>query len=117
MYEQAGDIWIYNSFKDKISPLISEWKSSGTIELNHGIGAYLNENAWRNVELYVINKSIVGAGFHNNFEEWHITRHDVVGAHFKWVNDASKQKNDLHREGEADGPLLPEDKLKNLVLC
>ena len=35
-YVQAGDIGIYKSFKDKISPLISGWKTSGTVELTRG---------------------------------------------------------------------------------
>lgn len=35
-YVQAGDIGIYKSFKDHISPLISGWKTSGTVELTRG---------------------------------------------------------------------------------
>jgi len=66
---------------------------------------YLSENPWRNVELDVIEKSIVGAGFHHNFKEWHITRHDIFGALFKslWANNSSDQINDFAlQEGEAD---------------
>jgi len=33
VYVQAGEFEIYKSFKDKISRLTSEWKSSGTVEL------------------------------------------------------------------------------------
>jgi len=55
------------------------------------------KTAWWNVELDVIKTSIVRAGIHSNFEELYITRHDILGAHFKslWVTNASKQINVL----------------------
>ena len=58
-YVQAGDIGIYKSFKDKISPLISGWKTSGMVELTHGgnpkpssdevVGTWV-KTAWQNVD-------------------------------------------------------------------
>jgi len=36
VYVQAGDFGIYKSFNDKISPLISDWKSSWKVELTYG---------------------------------------------------------------------------------
>jgi len=40
------------------------------------------EKVWRNVELD-LKKSIVQAGFHGNFKEWHITCHDIFGERFE----------------------------------
>jgi hypothetical protein len=68
-YVQAGDIGIHKSyFKDKISPLISVWKTSGTVELTRGgnpkppndeVVCTWVKTAWRNVKWDVIMKLIV----------------------------------------------------------
>jgi hypothetical protein len=57
-YVQAGNIGIYKSFKDNLSPLIEAWKKSGNIELTNGCnpkppkeGAVCNfvKTGWRNI--------------------------------------------------------------------
>jgi hypothetical protein len=117
-YVQAGDIGIYKSFKDNISPIINEWKTSGTVERTRGgnpkrpsdeIVCSWVKSAWRNVEVDVIQKSIVRAGFHSDFNEWHIARHDIFGTRFKsiWESNIAETvtKFDI-LEGEEEDPFL-----------
>lgn len=35
-YLQAGDIWIYKSFKDQLSTIINDWKRSDAISFTRG---------------------------------------------------------------------------------
>ncbi len=127
-FTQAGDIGIYKSFKDKISPLISGWKTSGTVELTRGgnpkppsdeIVCTWVKTAWRNVDRDVIKKSIVRAGFHDDFEEWHISRHDIVGTRFKsmWVSNISETLTEFELlEGEEEDLFLLEEGLQETIV-
>ena len=117
-YVQAGDIGMYKSFKDKLSPLISEWKASGTVELTRGgnpkppredIVCFWVKTAWRSVEKAVVEKSIVRAGFHDDYAEWHISRHDVFGERFRsiWVSNSSEHVDEFDlEEEEVDDPFM-----------
>eukprot|EP00644_Phytophthora_capsici_P018216 jgi/Phyca11/20616/fgenesh1_pg.PHYCAscaffold_68_\ len=91
-YLQAGDIGIYKSFKDHISPIIDAWKSSDQVEYTsggnpkppaHETVARWVESAWKAVPQEVVEKSILGAGFSDNFEDCHISRHDVYSEQFR----------------------------------
>jgi len=71
--------------------LIGDCKSSGTVHIAPGgnpkppkdkVVCTWVKNARQNVEVDFIKESIVNFGFHSNFEEYHITRHEVFGAHF-----------------------------------
>jgi len=79
------------------------WKTSGMVELTCGgnpkpprdeVVCTWVKTAWRNVDRDVIKKSIVHAGFHDDFEEWHISRHDIFETRFKsmWVVERMKQE-------------------------
>jgi hypothetical protein len=110
-YVQAGDIGIYKSFKDNLSPLIEAWKKSGSIELTRGgnpkppkeetISDWV-KLGWRNVPQSVVQKSIYRAGFHDDFEEWLITRHDIYGARFKdlWISNFAETVDNFDVEEE-----------------
>ena len=120
-YVQPGDIRIYKSFKDKISPIISEWKTSGTVQLTRGgnpkppndeVICNWVKTAWRNVDTDVIKKSIARAGFDKNVEEWHIARHDIFGERFRamWESNNAEEIHEFEvQEGEEDDPFMLED--------
>jgi hypothetical protein len=91
-YLQAGDIGIYKSFKDHISPVIDARKVSDQVQYTKAgnpkppaveVVARWVEDAWNAVPDSVVQKSILSAGFADNFEDWHIARHDVYGARFR----------------------------------
>ncbi|KAG3238119.1 hypothetical protein PI124_g16911 [Phytophthora idaei] len=90
-YVQAGDIGIYKSFKDKLSSIIDEWKSSDRVEYAKGgnpkqppVNDVIEwvQSAWKAVPDDVINRSVQAAGFSPLCEHWHISRHDVYGELF-----------------------------------
>ena len=97
-YLQAGDIGIFKELKDKISASINLWKNSDNVEYTaRGNPKPPRENvvhawvidAWRSVNVQNISRSIQSAGFSPNFEDWHITKHDVYGNMFRdvWINN------------------------------
>jgi hypothetical protein len=99
-YLQAGDIGIYKSFKDNMGPLIDAWKRSDEVEYTRGGNpkppsvAVVTEwirRAWRAVPDTVVATSIKRAGFSADYDEWHISRHDVYGDNFcnAWLSVGS----------------------------
>jgi len=75
--------------------------------------------ALRNVENDVIKKPIICAGFHSDFEEWHISRHDVFETRFKslYVFDNSEEVNEFELLGkEEKDPFLLEDEFQNFAI-
>jgi hypothetical protein len=104
------------------------WKTSGTVKLTRrGNPKPLNDEvvctwvktAWRNVDRDVIMKSIVRAGFHDDFEEWHISRHNIFGTRFKsiWVSNISKTVTEFELlKGEEEDPFLLEDGLQETIV-
>ena len=118
-YLQAGDLGIYKSWKDKISPLIDSWKKSDSVQYTRGgnpkppsveIVCRWVMQAWRAVPSDVVTKSILAAGFCDEYEEWYISKHDVYGAQFKniWAsnfNEVLEENNPLLVE-EADDPVV-----------
>jgi hypothetical protein len=73
-YVQAGDLGIFKSFKDKISPIISTWKTSDQVERTRGGNPKHPKKesvcdwvlqAWKKVDQDVILNSIKAAGFSN----------------------------------------------------
>ena len=96
-YLQAGDIGIYKSFKDNMSPVIDAWKKSDRVQFTrNGNPKPPNveevvkwvQHAWKAVPDEVVWRSVLAAGFSENFEDWHIARHDVYGQKFreKWLS-------------------------------
>jgi hypothetical protein len=95
-YVQAGDLGIYKSFKDKISPIIAAWKNSVKVKRTASgnpkppekevVCRWVRE-AWTQVEPVVIQNSVRASGF-SDFHEWMIWKHDVYGSNFQllWCN-------------------------------
>jgi hypothetical protein len=113
-YVQAGDIGIYKSFKDKIGVLIEAWKNSDQVSYtagghprppSDGIIATWVKQAWRQVPVEVVNRSIKAAGF-GMWNEWHISKHDVYGDRFKtlWLSNLEEQVNMQNTEEDAQDP-------------
>ncbi|KAG6616305.1 Pogo transposable element [Phytophthora cinnamomi] len=75
-YVQAGDIGIYKSFKDKLSPIIYSWKKSDAVLYSRGgnpmppsvetVANWVNV-AWRDVPADVVERSVAAAGFSPRF--------------------------------------------------
>ena len=96
-YLQAGDIGIFKSFKDSLSSVINEWKTSDRVTYTRGgnprapdvdeVVSWVS-STWRGVPDDVVLRSVNAAGFNDDYEEWHISKHDVYGSLFqtKWVN-------------------------------
>jgi len=91
-YLQAGDIGIFKEFKDRISSFINIWKNSEEIEYTRRGNpkapsqALVNlwiSNAWSSMSIQNIKNSIQSAGFSENFEDWHISKHDIYGDRFR----------------------------------
>ena len=64
-------------------------------------------------------KSLVRAGFHDDFEEWHISRHDIFGTRFKsmWVSNISETLTEFELlEGEEEDPFLLEEGLQETIV-
>jgi hypothetical protein len=126
--KEYNPLGICKSFKDKISPLSTVWKTSGTVKLTRGgnpkppndeIVCTWVKTAWRNVDRDVIMKSIVRAGFHDDFEELHISRHNIFGTRFKsiWVSNISKTVTEFELlKGEEEDPFLLEDGLQETIV-
>ncbi|GMF38943.1 unnamed protein product [Phytophthora fragariaefolia] len=75
-YVQAGDIGIYKSFKDKLSPIIDSWKKSDAVLYTLGgnpkppsVETVMNwvNVAWRDVPADVVERSVTAAGFFPRF--------------------------------------------------
>lgn len=82
----TGDLEIYKSFKDKISPIIADWKYSDQVERTQsGNPKPLKENticswvlnAWNQVDANTVLHSIKAAGFGEEIE-WMIYKACVV---------------------------------------
>lgn len=95
-YVQAGDLGIYKSFKDKISPIIAHWKKSDQVQYTRGNNPKPPDveticgwvlPAWQNVSSNVVLNSIKAAGFGNE-QDWMIYKHDIYGEEFQraWLN-------------------------------
>ncbi|KAI9910063.1 hypothetical protein PsorP6_010455 [Peronosclerospora sorghi] len=95
-YVQAGDLGIYKSFKDKISPITASWKSSDAEERtasgnpkppNQETVCRWVKQVWSSVGESVILNSIKAAGFGDD-KEWMIYKHDLYGEGFLhlWLN-------------------------------
>lgn len=96
-YLQAGDIGIYRCFKDNISAMIDEWKKSGHVDYTAKgnpkppspelVRSWVRDS-WNQVSLECVKKSIMSAGFANDFRDWHISKHDIYGQAFcnAWLN-------------------------------
>ena len=91
-YLQAGDIGIYREFKDRLCALIDQWKRSDGVEYtrggnpkppsNHIVQGWVRD-AWNGVSINNVTKSVLSAGFNDNPDEWHISKHDIYGTRFK----------------------------------
>jgi hypothetical protein len=96
-YLQAGDIGIYREFKDKVCNLIDIWKRSDGVQYTRGgnpkpppdavVQGWVRDS-WNGVSIQNIKRSILSAGFNEDHEQWHISKHDVYGARFlqAWIN-------------------------------
>lgn len=115
-YLQAGDIGIYKSFKDNISVLIEQWKSSGDVSYTaagnprpppENVVADWVKTAWRQIPSRVIEKSIEAAGF-GEWESWFISKHDVYGPRFKalWRDNMDELGEEQDIDAIQDDPLL-----------
>jgi len=65
-------------------------KTSGTVELTYGGNTKLPndevvcnwvKSAWQNLD--IIKKAFLHARFRSDFEEWHISCHDICGPRYK----------------------------------
>ncbi|GMF38222.1 unnamed protein product [Phytophthora lilii] len=111
-YVQAGDIGIYKSFKDKLSPIIDSWKKSDAVLYTRGgnpkppsvetVANWVNV-AWRDVPADVVERSVAAAGFSPRFGDWHVARHDVYGELFcsKWEERTRENADDVSDSGGA----------------
>ena len=100
-YLQAGDIGIYRELKDNLSDLIHKWKHSDCIEYTKSgnpippsqeiVRSWINDS-WRQVSTSNVKNCIQSAGFASNFEDWHITKHDVYGNQFRsaWLEAGTR---------------------------
>jgi hypothetical protein len=89
---QAGDIGIYRDFKDCISDLIDQWKWSDGVQYTRGgnpeppsdiiVQGWVRD-AWNGLSINNVKKPILLAGFNEDSDEWHISKHDIYGNHFK----------------------------------
>ncbi|GMF34023.1 unnamed protein product [Phytophthora lilii] len=111
-YVQAGDIGIYKSFKDKLSPIIDSWKKSDAVLYTRGgnpkppsVETVANwvDVAWRDVPADVVERSVAAAGFSSRFGDWHVARHDVYGELFcsKWKERIRENADDVSNSGGA----------------
>jgi hypothetical protein len=108
-YLQAGDIGIYKEFKDKLGEIIDQWKSSDMVEYTRGgnprppppesVNRWVCD-AWMAINRENIVNSIASAGFHDDYNNWHIAKHDVYGQQFKerWVDTGDVEHNNDHFE-------------------
>lgn len=64
------------------------------------------KQAWRQVPIEVIQKSIKAAGF-GSWEEWHISKHDVYWERFKtlWSSNLEEKINEQNAEEYAQDPV------------
>jgi hypothetical protein len=91
-YLQAGEIGIYKEFKGKLGNIINDWKSSDMVEYTRGgnprpppteiVNRWVSD-AWMAISGDNIKNSIGSAGFHEDYNSWHIAKHDVYGQQFK----------------------------------
>ena len=111
-YVQAGDLGIYKSFKDKISPLIAAWKRSrDTPRTPRGVPRPPKletvvdwvKTAWNEVGSSVVLNSIHGAGFAPE-TNWHISKHDIYGDAFRnaWLSREMVERENIESMLEND---------------
>ncbi|OWZ10219.1 Pogo transposable element [Phytophthora megakarya] len=104
-YVQAGDIGIYKSFKDKLSVIIDEWKSSDRVMYTEAGNpkqppvedvVQWVQTAWKTVPDVVVRRSVAAADFSPFYEDWHISHHDVYGDLFyrKWLSRDEESESD-----------------------
>ena len=108
-YLQAGDIGIYKEFKEKLGNIINEWKNSDMVEYTRGgnprppatetVNRWVCD-AWMALNATNIKNSIGSAGFHEDYNSWHIAKHDVYGQQFKqrWIDTGDVEHNTEHFE-------------------
>jgi hypothetical protein len=111
---QAGNLGIYKSFKDRISPIIAAWKNSDQVKRTVSGNPKPSEKevvcrwvreAWRQFEPVVIQNSVRAAGF-GDFHQWMMWKHDVYGSSFQllWSNHeiTETNKTELLQQHEED---------------
>jgi hypothetical protein len=91
-YLQAGDIGIHKEFKDHLSDILCDLKNSGQIQLtkkgnpktpeHYSVNNWVLQ-AWNSLSDQNIRRSIDSAGLAENYEHWHISKHDYFGSQFK----------------------------------
>ena len=88
----------------EISDIICQWKRSDAVTYTRGGNPKPPEDAvvrqwvrdaWHSISRDNIHRSIQSAGFANNYEEWHIAKHDVYGERFRnaWINGGDREVN------------------------
>ena len=104
-----------------MSLVINEWKKSDRVQYTRNGNpkppsveqvARWVQLAWKAVPDNVVWKSVLAAGFSENFEDWHITRHDVYGHIFreKWLSSLCDISDNEDEEENLDD-LLDFDEL------
>ena len=90
-YLQAGDIGIYQELKDNISTVIDHWKRSDHVQYTKGGNPKPPQNemvrswvldSWRQVSVSTVKNSILASGFHTDYKQWHIAKHDIYVVQF-----------------------------------
>jgi hypothetical protein len=121
-YLQAGDIGIYKELKDKLGHIIDQWKSSDMEEYHRGGNPKPPQaetangwvcDAWMSINRDSIINPIASAGFHDDYNAWHIAKHDVYGQHFKkcWVDTRDVEHSTDHFE-----EIGQDDDIDNIII-
>jgi hypothetical protein len=121
-YLQAGDIGIYRDFKDPISDLIDQWKRSDGVQYTRGgnpkppsdtiVQGWVRD-AWSRLSINNVRESILLAGFNDNPDEWHISKHDIYGSHFKTAY--KNTRNDIELSLEDFKEVEQEDDIEDVM--
>ncbi len=119
-YVQAGDLGIYKSFNDKLSPIIADWKISNQVERTRSgnptppkkdtICKWILK-AWQKVDASVILNSIKAAGF-GKVEDMMVCKHDIYGPEFRHDclnRDVSEVNNETECEVDEGENLVEDD--------
>ena len=64
------------------------------------------KQAWRQVPIEVTKNSVRAAGF-GDWQEWHVSKHDVYGERFKtiWSSNLEEQVMDQNPDDHAQDPM------------